>query len=42
MGYVETASAADGTKVAVSVRGKMMPCEITKTPFVPTSYFKVA
>lgn len=41
MGYVETASATDGTKVAVSVRGKMMPCEITKTPFVPTSYFKV-
>jgi len=40
MGYVETASAADGTQVNVNVRGKMMPCVITKTPFVPTCYFK--
>ena len=40
MGYVESASAADGTEVAVEVRGKMMPCQVTKTPFVPTSYFK--
>lgn len=40
MGYVDTANSAEGTKLAVSVRGKMMPCEVTKMPFVPTSYFK--
>jgi len=40
MGFVDTEHAADGTAVAVSVRGKMLPCEITKTPFVPTCYHK--
>lgn len=40
MGYVETASTVVGTKVMVNVRGKMMPCEVTKTPFVETTYFK--
>ena len=40
MGYVETASSEAGTKVAVNVRGKMIPAEVCKTPFVETSYFK--
>jgi aminomethyltransferase len=40
MGYVETASSEAGTKVNVNVRGKMLPCEISKMPFVETSYFK--
>lgn len=40
MGYVETASAVVGTKVMVNVRGKMMPCEVTKTPFVENTYYK--
>ena len=40
MGFVDTAFSADGTQVAVSVRGKFLPCEITKTPFVPTCYYK--
>lgn len=40
MGYVETASAIDGTPVAVSVRGKIMPAVVTKMPFVETCYFK--
>ena len=40
MGFVETEHSTDGTKVAVSVRGKMLPAEISKMPFVPTSYFK--
>ena len=40
MGYVETASSEVGTKVAVNVRGKMIPAEVCKTPFCETSYFK--
>mmetsp|Transcript_29770 Transcript_29770/g.49798 ORF Transcript_29770/g.49798 Transcript_29770/m.49798 type:complete len:410 (-) Transcript_29770:196-1425(-) len=40
MGYVATAHAKDGTDVQLSVRGKMLPAKITKTPFVTTSYFK--
>lgn len=40
MGYVETEHSAEGTKVAVSVRGKMLPAEISKMPFVATSYYK--
>jgi len=34
MGYVETESAADGTAIAVSVRGKNMPAQICKMPFL--------
>lgn len=40
MGFVKTEFAADGTEVMVSVRGKMNPALVTKTPFVPTDYFK--
>ena len=40
MGYVETDSAKEGTPVMLSVRGKMQPAEVTKMPFVETSYYK--
>lgn len=40
MGFVDTAHSADGTEVTVEVRGKKLPAQITKMPFVPTSYFK--
>jgi aminomethyltransferase len=40
MGYVETASAKEGTPVMLSVRGKLQPAEVTKMPFVETSYYK--
>jgi glycine cleavage system aminomethyltransferase T len=34
MGYVETAFSKDDTKVSVSIRGKVLPAQITKMPFV--------
>ena len=34
MGYVETAFSKDDTKVSVSVRGKVLPAQVTKMPFV--------
>jgi aminomethyltransferase len=38
MGYVESAFAADGTRVDLMVRGKAMPAVISPMPFVPHSY----
>jgi aminomethyltransferase len=38
MGYVETASAAPGTKVQLIVRDKALPAEIIKLPFVPNRF----
>jgi aminomethyltransferase len=38
MGYVETASAADGMPVDLLVRGKAMPAIISPMPFVPHTY----
>jgi aminomethyltransferase len=40
MGYVETAFATPGTKVALSVRGKELPATVTPLPFVPHRYFR--
>jgi aminomethyltransferase len=40
MGYVATPSAADGTKLSIEVRGKLIPAVVTKMPFVPTRYFR--
>ena len=40
MGYVETESSKEGTPVMLSVRGKMQPAQVTKMPFVETSYYK--
>jgi len=42
MGYVETDSSQEGTAVQLLVRGKLIPAQITKMPFVATSYYKVA
>uniref|UniRef100_A0A7S2H2M8 Aminomethyltransferase n=1 Tax=Octactis speculum TaxID=3111310 RepID=A0A7S2H2M8_9STRA len=41
IGYVPPAHAKVGTEVAVSVRGKMQSCVVTKMPFTETSYFRV-
>ena len=38
MGYVEAAFAADGTPLALMVRGKPMPALVTSMPFVPHTY----
>lgn len=40
MGYVETALAALGTQLAAMVRGKPVPVEVAKTPFVPQRYYR--
>lgn len=42
MGYVATAHAKEGTEVLLSVRGKMLPAQVTKMPFVESHYYKVA
>ncbi len=40
MGYVATDYSKDGTEIAVSVRGKLLPAQISKMPFNNTNYFK--
>lgn len=40
MGYVETASSAEGTNVNLSIRGKPVPAQVSKMPFVPTDYYR--
>lgn len=40
MGYVDTAHAAPGTRVACSVRGKALTAEVVTMPFAPHRYFK--
>lgn len=40
MGYVETKLAAVGTKLQAMVRGKPVPIEVAKTPFVPQRYYR--
>jgi aminomethyltransferase len=42
MGYVEAAHAKDGTKLQTIVRGKPGEAAVSKLPFVPTNYFKMA
>ena len=42
MGYVTTEHANEDTDVSLLVRGKLLPAKVTKMPFVPTDYFKVA
>jgi aminomethyltransferase len=41
MAYVETESSANDTQVTVNVRGKTIPAQVSKMPFVATDYFKV-
>ncbi|GAB3547270.1 glycine cleavage system aminomethyltransferase GcvT [Noviherbaspirillum agri] len=40
MGYVETPHAAIGTALNAIVRGKPVPVEVAKTPFVPQRYYR--
>lgn len=40
MGYVATEHSKAGTKINMSIRGKMKPAEIAKMPFVPTNYYR--
>ena len=40
MGYVETEFTKAGTPVGLVVRGKTLPAEIVKTPFVPQRYYR--
>lgn len=40
MGYVDKGFDKAGTKLKVVVRGKSADAEITKMPFVQTTYFK--
>jgi aminomethyltransferase len=38
MGYVDTAFAADGTKLELMVRGQALPAVVAPMPFVPHTY----
>jgi aminomethyltransferase len=40
LGFVPPASAAPGTSLKVSVRGRSQAAEVTPTPFVPHRYFR--
>ena len=40
MAYVDTALAANGTRLDAMVRGKPVPMEVTPMPFVPTRYYR--
>jgi aminomethyltransferase len=40
MGYVETAGAKIGSTHTAIVRGKQIPIEVAKTPFVPQRYYR--
>ena len=40
MGYVDAAHAADGTALALSVRGTARPARVARLPFVPHRYHR--
>jgi aminomethyltransferase len=40
LGFVPPALAAPGTKLQVSVRGRLQPADVTSTPFVPHRYHR--
>jgi aminomethyltransferase len=40
MGYVETAFATPGTAVTLMVRGKELPAQVVKLPFVPNRFYR--
>jgi aminomethyltransferase len=42
MGNVASASGAVGTKLAIEVRGTLVPATVTPLPFVPTKYYRSA
>ncbi|XP_078596927.1 aminomethyltransferase, mitochondrial-like [Branchiostoma floridae x Branchiostoma japonicum] len=39
MGYVQTAFAKAGTPLKLEVRGKQVPAQVSKMPFVPANYY---
>ena len=41
MGYVDSKYFKVGTKISICVRGKMQTAEVTKMPFVESSYYRV-
>ena len=40
MGYVATALAKPKTEINAIVRGKAMPCQVAKMPFVQQRYYR--
>jgi aminomethyltransferase len=40
LGYVRADQAAEGTEIAVDIRGKLIPARVVKTPFVPAHTYK--
>jgi aminomethyltransferase len=42
LGFVPPAQAVPGTRLQVSVRGRLQPAEVTTTPFVPHRYVRKA
>jgi aminomethyltransferase len=40
LAYVESASAGHGTRLHALVRGKAVPMEVSKLPFVPHRYWR--
>ena len=40
MGYVETASASEGTEINAMVRGKVLPARVASMPFTPHRYHR--
>ncbi|KAK4533670.1 hypothetical protein CCYA_CCYA18G4552 [Cyanidiococcus yangmingshanensis] len=40
MGYIKRPADAAGTRISVKVRGKLVPGEVVKMPFVKTHYYK--
>ena len=40
MGYGESSLAAIGTPMTVEIRGRVHELQITKLPFVPTTYYR--
>ena len=40
MGYVQKGNQKSGTKLKVVVRGRSNEAEVTKMPFVPTTYYR--
>jgi aminomethyltransferase len=40
MGYVETAHRQPGTKLGALLRGKVLPVEVAKLPFVAQRYYR--
>lgn len=42
MGYIKSGFHKSGTDVQVKVRNKMQKAQVTKMPFVPSSYHRIA